>query len=97
MKSRIGKLGKIILSPKIRTVKSESSKEYVKVVDAFNRYKVGDWGDLEEEDKVLNNRAVQDPGSDRILAKYCLPALGDIYIITEHDRSHTTILFCSEY
>ena len=63
---------------------------------AIQRYMQCDWGNLGEEDKEMNDNAVKDPGSDRILAKYPTKQ-GDIYIITEHDRSYTTIMFCNEY
>ena len=38
----------------------------------------------------------KEPKSDRILARYST-AEGDIYIITEWDRSYTTFMFCDEY
>ena len=63
---------------------------------AIQRYLQCDWGNLGEDDKEMNNRAVEDPGSDRILARYTTKE-GDIYIITEHDRSSTMVMFCNEY
>ena len=61
---------------------------------AFQRYQRGDWGDLCQEDKELNDLAVN--GEDRILAAY-KTSEGTIWIITEWDRSATTFLFPSEY
>lgn len=58
---------------------------------SLERYLACDWGDLPEEDKKMNDRAVK-YGDDRIVARY-----NDIYVITEYDRSHTTILFIDEY
>lgn len=58
-------------------------------------YCAGEWGDLGEHDKFLNDQAIE-TGADRILAKYNTSA-GDVYIITEIDRSATTILFTHEY
>lgn len=54
-----------------------------------------DWGDLDEEDKHSNDLSVKN-GDDMILSKYTLDNTS-IYIITEWDRSATTILFPSEY
>ena len=61
---------------------------------AFSRYQQGDWGDLCQEDRESNDRAVKD--GERILAAYNT-SIGTIWIITEWDRSATTILFPSEY
>ena len=67
------------------------------------RYVNEDWGDLDAEDKALNDAAVKN-GDDRILASYRIPDdvgydidAEKIWIITEWDRSATTILFPSEY
>jgi hypothetical protein len=61
---------------------------------AFSRYQRKDWGNLCQEDTELNDQAVN--GGDRILAAY-KTSIGTIWIITEWDRSATTILFPSEY
>lgn len=65
------------------------------VWESFARYKNHDWGDLCEEDKQMNDSAVKN-GDDRIVARYNSDH-GDIYVITEWDRSVTTILFTDEY
>jgi hypothetical protein len=46
------------------------------------------------DDLDLNNKAIQN--GDRVLSAFQTPK-GKIYIITESDRSHTTILFADEY
>ena len=66
----------------------------LEVVEAFVRYQNLDWGDLCKEDIELNERALAD--GERILALYATTR-GQIYIITEWDRSVTTILFTEEY
>ena len=72
------------------------SEDFAKEVHkAFARYITCDWGELGEEDSEMNNSAVQN-NDDRILAKYDTSE-GAIYIITEWDRSVTTILFTDEY
>ena len=53
-----------------------------------------DWGDLCAEDWQLNNEAI-DCG-DRILSVYNVRSRR-VYIITEADRSATTMLFADEY
>lgn len=77
---------------------SEAAKEpqfSVEVFNAFNKYMNCDWGDTCEGDSEMNDAAVK-YGKDRIVAKY-KTSHGDIFIITEYDRSATTILFADEY
>ena len=68
----------------------------------LGRHVVGDWGDLCQEDRALNNHSL---ASDmRIFSSYKLTrTTGDstttetIWCITESDRASTTILLPSEY
>lgn len=64
------------------------------VSSSLERYIKSDWGLLCKSDKDLNDEAVVN--GDRILAAYAT-ILGKIYIITEADRSSTTILYSHEY
>lgn len=65
------------------------------------RHRNHDWGDLCDEDKQSNDWAVEH--GERLLSAYIIPkyfCLGyaeKIWIITEADRSYTTILFPHEY
>lgn len=64
------------------------------------RHLRGDWGDCCHEDRDRNDIALQ--GGDRLFSVYEIPqglfALeSKIWIITEADRSYTTVLFPSEY
>ena len=75
---------------------TKDNPEKQKEVDwAFKRYTYCDWGDTCYEDWKMNDEAVKH-GDDRIVAKYCL-SFGNIFIITEWDRSATTVMFCGEY
>jgi hypothetical protein len=58
------------------------------------RHITGDWGDLDEQDKEANDIAVLEKG--RILSAYGTGA-SKLWIITEWDRSVTTILRPDEY
>lgn len=70
-------------------------KNYVKeLIDCFEKYLTGNWGDLEEDDKIANEQALLN--NERLLGAY-LTSRGKIFIITEWDRSCTTILFAEEY
>jgi hypothetical protein len=60
------------------------------------RHITGDWGDIDEEDQTRNDQAV--PAGRRILSAYGRVDDPDrLYIITELDRSVTTILLPGEY
>ena len=62
----------------------------------LHRHHCGDWGDeLCAEDKAANEQALKD--GSRLLSCYRTPAGDRLYIITEWDRSMTTILLPSEY
>lgn len=61
------------------------------VLESWKRYKSCDWGDIPIEDKRMNDSAVKN-NDDRIVARY-----DNIYVITEYDRSHTTIMYTFEY
>ena len=73
----------------------EDNKDYLnELVTYFAKYISGDWGNLCKDDIDANNLALVN--NERILASYDTTK-GKVYIITEHDRSYTTILFASEY
>lgn len=61
----------------------------------LSRHQRGDWGDVCEEDRRENELSLQ--LNFRLLSSYHTSAGEKIWIITEHDRSYTTILLPSEY
>lgn len=65
------------------------------VSNALMRYRKADFSGMEFEDIVTNGDAIAS-GEDRIFASYST-CKGKIWIITEWDRSVTTILFPNEY
>jgi hypothetical protein len=64
-------------------------------VEFIARHHVGDWGDLDEEDKQENELSVKQ--GYRILSAYQTNAHVKLWVITEADRSVTTLLLPSEY
>jgi hypothetical protein len=65
-------------------------------VTYITRHAKGDWGDLQKADKEANEYAVAN--GLRVLSVYFLPPTNvKIYIITEWDRSVTTVLLPDEY
>lgn len=55
----------------------------------------GDWGSVDDEDAKSNDEAVKN--GERILSSYRIGEHTRIWIITEWDRSATTLLLPSEY
>ncbi|MBQ9348773.1 MAG: hypothetical protein IJT94_15790 [Oscillibacter sp.] len=62
---------------------------------ALAKHLNGDWGDLCEADKTANDRALRD--GDRLLSAYHAPDGTKFWIITEADRSCTTVLLPDDY
>lgn len=65
------------------------------VAQYLSRHLEGDWGDLPEEDVEQNRRAIA--GQGRVFSAYNLESGSRIYVITEWDRTLTTVLLPSEY
>ena len=62
----------------------------------LRRHLHGDWGDLSDDDRQLNDAALKS-GEDRLFSSYQVAADLKLWIITEWDRSVTTLLLPSEY
>ena len=65
------------------------------VLKAMGRHHRGDWGNLCEEDRQVNEQALEHGG--RLFSVYHDRAETKFYIITEHDRSVTTVLLPEDY
>lgn len=63
--------------------------------DLILRHVTGDWGVVPDEDKEANERAVLE--GTRILSAYVLETGVKVWLITEWDRSATTLLLPMEY
>jgi hypothetical protein len=61
----------------------------------LERHVTGDWGDLCAEDRRLNDEALKD--ESRIVSAYRTLKGKKLWVITEADRSLTTILLPDEY
>ena len=65
------------------------------VQQALQRHVMGDWGELDEEDKKANDQALQT--GERLLSTYRTANGTKFWIITEADRSVTTVLLPDDY
>ena len=85
-------LGQLVATPGAIQALAAAQENPAKYV---GRHADGDWGELCADDKRLNDQATG--GGARILSAYRLPTGTSIWIITEADRSVTTILLPDEY
>lgn len=95
-------LGQVVTTQKVTgdIINTDTFSEFCE--KSLQRHKVGDWGDMPEEDKQSNEDALIN--GNRLFSGYLLPEElqkrsngSKIWIITEHDRSATTILYPTEY
>jgi hypothetical protein len=102
------RLGILTLTRSVNDLTADYSAFAKFVWECLKRHQHNDWGDLDAEDKASNDRDVSRGG--RLLSAYTLPpAIKRIltetsdstdvrlWIITEGDRSATTVLWPSEY
>jgi hypothetical protein len=86
-------LGQVVATP---GALSALGDEGISAHDLLRRHASGDWGELSEEDRQENELSVRH--GFRILSAYTLPKTGvKLWIITEADRSATTLLLPDEY
>lgn len=86
-------LGNIVASPGAFALLSRGNLT-ANVLALLSRHVSGDWGDVPTSDAAANDVAITDDA--RILSSYRL-GMERLWIITEADRSATTILTPEEY
>lgn len=89
------KLGRIIWTRGINDLVARNSVFVKFIMDSLKRHAIGEWGNLCSDDKKENEVAIEE--GNRILSAYEADDQPKIWIITEADRSATTILFPDEY
>jgi len=92
------RLGHIVTTPGALAVLEEAGQD---PLHFLNLHASGAWGDLSQEDRRANEQAIAheaDPRQrERVLSSYRTGAGKTVWIITEHDRSATTLLLPEEY
>ncbi|MFQ6065820.1 MAG: hypothetical protein ACE5K3_00900 [bacterium] len=88
------KLGQLLMTRGVNDLVAENEEFAKFAMQSVERHAAGDWGDLSEEDKKENELSI-----DKNLRLLSAHKKNDwkIWIITEADRSATTILFPDEY
>ena len=85
-------LGQCVATPGAIDAIAESGEEQCSFV---RRHHGGDWGQVCEEDAQANEDALTHGG--RLLSVYFTKNNTKLYVITEADRSVTTVLLADEY
>ena len=93
-------LGQVVATRGVDDLAGQNPEFAEFMQECLNRHAKGAWGDVDEEDKQTNDYALKH--GMRVLSAYNddrFPKHGiaTIWIITEADRSATTILFPDEY
>ncbi len=84
------RIGRIVATPNaLAHVPNED------ILSALQRHQAGDWEDVDREDRQANERALIE--CTRLLSIYHSAAGVKFWIITEADRSATTILLPQDY
>jgi len=66
------------------------------VIGALNRHLFGDWGSVDAREFRVNEQGVEDYG--RLVSAYQSASSGkEFYVVTEWDRSLTTICLAEEF
>jgi hypothetical protein len=83
-------LGQLVMTP---GAMAKITQELM--IISLSRHVRGDWGDVDKDDRAANEQAVHD--NYRILSSYPAEDGEPFWIITEADRSSTTLLLPDEY
>jgi hypothetical protein len=87
--------GQIVVTRGVNDLVADN-EEFAKHVQlSLRRHLSGDWGEIDNEDRATNELALLD--GERLFSAYKKVGVPPIWIITECDRSVTTVLFPDEY
>ena len=87
-------LGQVFVTQGIAEYVGDSIPRNIAFRNCLIRHTHGDWGDVDEEDKTANDISLLN--GSRLLSAYKIDSR-KIWVITEADRSSTTVLFPEEY
>ena len=88
-------MGRLLMTRGVNDLVAEDEAFAKFVMSSLTRHRSGDWGTLTDEDIQENELSLK--AGYRLLSAYESEGLPKIWIITEADRSATTILFPDEY
>ena len=90
------KVGTLVFTRGVNDRIAEDGLFALFTVKSLKRHIHADWGEMDAEDKAENELALKQ-GDLRLFSAYEHKSLPKIWIITEADRSATTVLFPEEY
>ena len=85
-------LGQLVATPGALAALEKTGQN---AMEFLSRHVSGDWGELPQEDKDENQLSLAK--GFRLLSSYRTSSGDKIWVITEADRSHTTLLLPDEY
>lgn len=85
-------LGQLVATPGALAALEKTGQN---ALEFLARHVSGDWGELPKEDKDENQLSLEK--GFRLLSSYRISSGDKIWVITEADRSHTTLLLPEEY
>lgn len=85
-------LGRVVATPDALTAMQDSGED---TSTFLSRHEKGDWGEISADDWKINDEALR--SGERLLSAYTLKNGNRIWIISEADRSVTTLLLADEY
>jgi len=88
-------LGQMVMTHGVNDKIAEDTEFAKFVLKGIARHAAGDWGNLSAEDAKENDFSIT--RQLRLLSSYEQGDLPKIWVITEADRSATTVLFPNEY
>lgn len=90
-------IGKVSVSEAILQEMEETEDFQSFCMGCVRRHRIGDWGDIPKEQWIRNNLAARKGGE--IVSEYLIPGFfcigyaDRILVITDEDRSETTVIF----
>ena len=85
-------LGQLVATPGALAALEKTGQN---AMEFLSRHVSGDWGELPQEDQNENQLSLAK--GFRLLSSYRTSSGDKIWVITEADRSHTTLLLPDEY
>ena len=92
IKAPLFPLGQIVATPGALTALEKAGQG---PQEFLQRHSHGEWGDLDEQDRKENQLSLEQ--GFRLLSSYRTNANEKLWVITESDRSVTTLLLPEEY
>ena len=98
------RFGERVATPNALTVLAaacgDEATAQMEIAGLFARHVMGDWGDMDTDDKAMNDAAIANEGDldrmSRVMSAYTVRGV-KVWIVTEADRSSTVLLLPEDY